>query len=275
MKNNKTKYLTLKEVHEALTNILAEFDRICRENNLCYTIAYGTMIGAVRHKGFIPWDDDIDVFMPRPDYERFYALVKSGEIKLSEHFLLSDDRGKHAYYAFTKLMDDRYRIKSWSHIEVPYLYIDIFPLDGAPDNEKEMKKLRKRCLKYSAIGALARWAVPDHKWAILMRVFLFPFYLFGSIYGTARAARKANYYAKKNDFYSCERCSLFNFEEVMGKWTMEREKFFDLVELPFENINVYCISAYDEWLTNFYGNYMQLPPENKRITHGLKVWRVN
>ena len=262
------KKLELKEVQSALLNLLVEFDRVCREHDLRYSLAFGTLLGAIRHKGFIPWDDDVDVVMPRPDYEKLYKLVHEEHV-LGEHFLLSEDRGKKAFYPFYKLMDDRYLLKSWSHIEVPYLYIDIFPLDGAPEDEKALKKLYKRRLHYSGVCALARWAVPDKKWTVILRALLFPFYLGCTIYGKARASRKANYYALQNDFNTCEKCSNFNFGTV--KWQMEREKMLNLIEVPFEGTNLYAIADYEECLTKLYGNYMQLPPENKRITHGASV----
>ncbi|MDE6058422.1 MAG: LicD family protein [Clostridia bacterium] len=268
------KRLTLDEMHEALLGILSEFDRVCRENGLRYTISHGTLIGAVRHKGFIPWDDDIDVCMPRPDYEKLYALVKSGEVQLSEHYLLSEDRGKKALYPFFKLMDDRYPIKTWSNKEVPYLYLDVFPLDGAPDTEKGVKKLRKKRTLNLGVCALARWAVPmDKKWKVIYRALFFPFYVGCWLYGTARAARKVNKNALKNDFNTCKKCAVFNFSTE--KWLMDCDDFSDLIELPFENLKVYAIANYDAWLSQIYGNYMQLPPESKRVTHGLKVWKAD
>ncbi len=273
MKKKKMKLLNLEEIHAALTNILAEFDRVCRAHNLCYTIAYGTLLGAIRHKGFIPWDDDVDVCMPRPDYEKFYAMVKSGEIQLGEHFILSEDRGKKAFYPFVKLMDTRYKIKSWSHIEVPYLFLDIFPIDGVPDDEKLLKKSRKKRIYYNGICALARWAVPDKKWMIILRGLFFPFYFGCWIQGKARACRKSNENALKYDFNSYDKCSVMNFS--LEKWVMKREKFQDLIEVSFGDIKVYSIAAYDEWLAMSYGDYMQLPPENKRVTHGMKVWKID
>ena len=263
--------LTLEQTHEALLGILIEFDRVCRENGLHYSLAFGTLIGAIRHKGFIPWDDDVDVIMPRPDYDKLYELVKSGQIKLSEHFLLSEDRGKKAFYPFFKMMDDRYAVKSWSHIEVPYLFVDIFPIDGAPTGEKAREKLYKRRLHYSGVCALARWAVPENKWSVLLRFVLFPFYLGCTIYGKARASRKANYYALQNNFETCEYGSTFNFGTK--KWVLKRDQFLNLIEVPFEGHSFYAIADYDEWLRMIYGDYMQPPKEGKRISHSLRVCR--
>ncbi len=271
MKREKPKYFTIDEIHSALLGILTEFDRVCRENDLRYSLSHGTLLGAVRHHGFIPWDDDMDVVMPRPDYEKFYELVHAGKIKLGEHFSLTDDRGKKALYPFYKLMDDRYAIKPWSHKEVPYLYLDVFPIDGAPEGEKAIEKAFKRRLKYSGICALARWAVPEKKWMLILRGLLFPFYLGCAIYGAPRASRKANRYATANAFETSKYCGTFNFGTT--KWVMETEKFTRFIELPFEGKSFFVLKDYDAWLKLLYGDYMQLPPENKRITHGLKVWK--
>ena len=263
--------LTLKETQGALLEILIKFDEICREHGLRYSLAYGTLLGAVRHKGFIPWDDDVDVAMPRPDYEKFYDMVQNGEIDLGERFVLSEDRGKHAFYPFLKLMDKTRPIKRWSQKEVPYLYIDIFPLDGAPKDEKKLKKLRKRSFRYSAIMALARWAVPEHKWMLSFRVLFFPFYLGATIYGMSHAARKAGELAIRTKFEGSENCAVFCFDP--GHWQFPTEAFSHYTELPFEGYRLQSIAAWDEWLTTLYGDYMTPPPENKHWKHNLKVLR--
>lgn len=270
MKKNKSDYLSTEEIHSALLGILVEFDRICRKHDLTYSLAYGTLIGAIRHKGFIPWDDDIDVIMPRPDYEKFYEIVHSGE--LNEHFLISEDRGKKAFYPFCKLMDDRYSIKAWSHIEVPYLFIDIFPLDGAADNEKDVKKQFKKRLHYNGLAALSRWAVPEHKRYLILRFIGFPAYLVGTIYGRPRAAKNSNKHAVKYDYDSCTKCGSFAFGDM--RWIMEKDKLFTVTEMPFEGRNFFCMTGYDEFLKMIYGNYMKLPPADRQVTHGLKVRRT-
>lgn len=265
----KKNYLDLRETQMALLGIMTEFDRICAEHGLRYSIAYGTLLGAVRHKGFIPWDDDVDFVMPRPDYEKLYALVRSGAIDLKDRFELSEDRGKHAFYSFCKLMDKRYRVKSWSHREVPYLFVDIFPLDGAPSGKKALKKLYRKRLFYSAVMALSRWAVPEKHWTVILRGIGFPFYLAATLYGMSRAARKGNAVAAANDYNACEMCSTFSFGTE--KWLMPRDAFKDTERIAFEGKEFCAITAWDEWLVKLYGDYMTPPPAGKRISHSLRV----
>lgn len=265
-------YLTLDEIHAALLGILSEFDRVCRKYDLHYTLAYGTLIGAIRHKGFIPWDDDIDVVMPRPDYEKFYALCHAGKIELGEHFYLADDRGKKAAYPYLKLLDDRYALKSWSHREVPHLFIDIFPLDGAPEGEKTLSKLYRTRMRYNVINVLAHWYTPEQKWTLLLRVIGFPVYLCAYFYGTARAARKITAIVRKNDFGTCKESGVFCYG--LAKWTMPRENFETYCEVDFEGKRFMAIADYDVWLRMIYGDYMQLPPESKRHTHCLTAYEV-
>lgn len=265
-------YLTLDEIHGALFGILSEFDRVCRKYGLRYTLAYGTLIGAIRHKGFIPWDDDIDVAMPRPDYEKLHALLHAGEPVFSEHFSVSEDRGEKAMYPFMKLLDDRFALKSWSHREVPDLFIDIFPVDGAPQTEKQRAKLYKRRKRYNALNVLALWYVPERKWSRILRVIGFPVYLFARLYGTARASRKATALARENDFSACEESGVFCY--CLAKWTMPRESFETYCEVDFEGKRFMAIADYDVWLRMIYGDYMQLPPESKRHTHCLTAYEV-
>lgn len=265
-------YLTLPEIHEALLAILVEFDRVCRENGLRYSLAYGTLLGAVRHKGFIPWDDDVDVVMPRPDYEKLYALGKEGAFR--EPFFLTEDRGKKAFYPFMKLLDGRYRIKSSSHIEVPNLYLDIFPVDGVPEcNKKQRKKLYNKELFYGFVVTMNLWYVfSDRWWGYILRPFFFWFYPIWMCYGRARAVRKLRTLLLKYPFEECDMCDCRAWGRTMDD--IPRSYYENLTEVEFEGHKFYAFAEYDRYLSVRYGNYMELPPVNKRQTHHIKTYRV-
>ena len=269
----KQKPLSLDETHLALLDILIEFDRVCRENSLRYSLDYGTLLGAIRHKGFIPWDDDVDVSMPRPDYEQFYALVNEGKIVFAPHFELSRDRGKRADYPFLKLMDKRYRLKCYSHVEVPYLYMDIFPVDGVPDvSEKELKKLERKQARYSFINGTARWYTFNSRWGFVAWIFGWWFYLPFVLYGTGRAANKIRKLLIRYPVGECSRSD--NRSWGMEYYYVSKECFENFCEVTFEGKSFMAVSDYNQRLTARYGDYMTLPPAKQQKTHhGMFVYR--
>ena len=264
--------LSIRETQIALLGILGEFDRVCREHNLRYSLAAGTLLGAVRHKGFIPWDDDCDVVLPRPDYERLYELVKEKKVVFSEHFFLSEDRGKKAVYPFLKLLDDRYPIRCTTHIEVPFLYLDIFPLDGMPDlPKKQTKKVRRKEIFYTAVISLYKWYIPTGAWYCqLIRFFCFWFYLLVMCYGQARACKKHRKLLLKYPFEASERVGNRAWGLSMGE--VPRTFYDEYVEIEFEGKMFYATAKWDEYLTVLYGDYMT-PPKNQNPHHGMRVYK--
>ncbi len=265
------KKLTLKETQIALKDILFEFDRICRKHGLRYSLYAGTLLGAVRHKGFIPWDDDVDVCMPRPDYEKLIEIL-SREGELGEHYLLSYDRGKKGVYPFVKLMDDRYPVKCSNHIEVPYLYIDIFPLDGLPDGKEEIEKEYRKDLRTAFFLLLCKWYTVDRKWGFLLWIVGFWLYLFALCTGQSRYIRRLN---RRAEQYPWENSKIVGVRSWgKARYVMPRSVYENCVEIEFEGGNLMAIADWDKNLSLTYGNYMRLPPENKRKTqHCMKVYR--
>lgn len=132
------KKLSLDQVKETALQLLIYVDRICEENDLKYSLYYGTLLGAVRHKGFIPWDDDIDIVMLRPDYDKLLSILAKDET-----YLLLDQSTRPDYrYTFAKLVDSNTYLESTQFYsgEDPELgvFLDIFPLDGVPENQEEL-----------------------------------------------------------------------------------------------------------------------------------------
>ena len=265
------KRLHLEEIHQALIGLLDEFDRICREHNLNYSLSYGTLLGAVRHKGFIPWDDDADVNMPRPDYEKFLELAKNGA--LGEHFCISKDRGKGTYYSFTKLMDKRYPIHCPNHIEVKYLFLDIFPVDGVADDVKEREKQFKQERKWVVLAGICQWYTMDRWWGFIAYIIGFWFYpLFILFVGRTRAVRKMNEFAARYPFETSKYCAQHNFAPPTE--AVPVEVYREYCEVEFEGKKYLAVRDWDQVLTNCFGDYMQLPPEKKRRSrHFMKVYR--
>ena len=140
--------LSLAEIQKAELDIMVVFDRVARENNLKYSLCAGTLLGAVRHKGFIPWDDDIDVTMPRPDYEKLLQLNREKSLWPQSLELCSFEDGT-LNSPYMKLFDRTTKIveENYSQDDVRSLWIDIFPVDGVPADRKERVRHYRKALK--------------------------------------------------------------------------------------------------------------------------------
>lgn len=266
------KRLTLDETHKALFEILTEFDRVCRAHNIKYTLAAGTLLGAVRHKGFIPWDDDVDVYMTRPEYEKFIKLVTEEHV-FGENFCLSNDRGKGTYYSFIKLMDKRYIIKTPNHLEVPYLFLDIFPVDGVPADKDEREKLYKKEKFWVYTAGICQWYTMDRWWGFIAYIIGWWFYLGVKLFiGAKRSVRKMNDYALSFPYEKAEMAAFHSFGFAYE--ALPVEAYENLCELEFEGGKFLATSYWDTYLSNKFGNYMQLPPVKKqRSRHYMRVYK--
>ncbi len=253
--------------------LLVVFDGICRKHGLRYSLAYGTLLGAVRHKGFIPWDDDVDVTMPRPDYEKLLEMVNGGEDVLPNGYLLSSDRGRNPDYSFMKLMNSAYRISSNTHLEVPYLYLDIFPVDGVADDEKTRKREARRNQILIDETMLSHWPSVSGFWRIPVRILSFFPYVVLKIFGVRRrAVEKLNRNAQKFPFGESRDSDCTNFGA--NRVYVPTEWYCSYEETEFEGYRFMVISHWDEWLKIRYGDYMTPPPEGGRETHSLKAYLV-
>lgn len=265
--------LSLREKQNALLDILIEFDRVCRMNGLRYSLAYGTLLGAVRHKGFIPWDDDVDVFMPRPDYEKLHELAASGKAGFGEPFFLSEDRGKNAEYPISVLLDRRYYVKSNTHIRLPYLWIDIYPVDGVAPVAVRKKAERKQ-RHYSRMVLLARWSAPCGFWRLPLRILSYPLYLCLKLFRVKqRCSEKARKLAMAYPFETSPECDCTSWGMVYCY--LPATAYDDLIELDFEGHKFCAVSMWDEFLRKRYGDYMTPPPKGEQIDHHSFLCRPN
>ena len=137
--------ITDEEYKQIVLDILLRIDHLCKHNNLRYMISYGTLLGAVRHQGFIPWDDDIDIVMPRKDYDLLCKVVNKSDCNLR---FLCPETSEDTIYPYGKICDIRTKLKESNFIEVEGYgaYVDVFPLDYLPDSDKEEMKLYKKSI---------------------------------------------------------------------------------------------------------------------------------
>ncbi len=249
--------IDLDELKKIELDILMEFDRICQTYNLRYSIAYGTLIGAVRHKGFIPWDDDIDVWMPRPDYEKLLELdINSDRFEIKSYRFSND-----YFYPISKMVDKTTVLIENAHKDKNMgVFIDIFPMDFFDvENEDDILAYKKKAHRI---------------WLLTSTLGVKPFY-HKSVTYTAKSLLKFICYPFRNKLlnYSDTR----NLHYKTGNYcaqvvhTVGYPRFFEatiwdeLITLDFEGKKVLAFKVYDKVLTEEYGDYMQLPPESDRV----------
>ncbi len=267
---NDFKYLTLDELQYELLEMLLEFDAFCKEHELRYSLDSGTLLGAVRHKGFIPWDDDLDVNMPRPDYERLLSIQE----ELPEGFHLVNAMNSEFAYGFSKLCTDEIRAQEPSYQGTldEKLWIDIFPTDGLPSNDCEATKVWKQVHKATRHNV---WASVNHRsehgFRKVIKTFAGALFRLGKPREHMLSAISAAVLIP--GYENAERVGCYVGSEG-NLWTLPKDAYEKSISLEFEGHMLPCMSCWDEFLTELYGDYMQLPPENQRRTHCLKAWRV-
>jgi len=248
-------------------DILINFAEFCEKHSLNYFLAYGTLIGAVRHKRFIPWDDDIDVQMPRPDYEKFVKIYNSEKDCRYYHFI--DPADEDAVHTMGKIVDKRTVKKEpgvkYHKSDSHGVDIDIFPIDGQPEDEKEYRRfyLKKEFMfkMYSfAVEDFSKRTIPQKLRGVL-------FYIIASQNGKNHYLEKAIKINEKYSFYQSKYVGsiIAKCNTIRDRVRVECYESYQLSE--FEGYEFRIPVGYDEVLTKLYGEYMKLPPAEERITH--------
>ena len=273
MDNNITdNRLQLREVQIAELNILRAFDGFCRANGLKYSLVGGTLLGAVRHKGFIPWDDDIDVGMPRPDYEKFVGLLADRKYILADNMLVITDRGKSAKLPYLKIVDKTITVPATVEAKVENLWIDVFPFDGCPSDEKKAVKHLKKAKHLRHIIVYNQFK-SSHFMGVKKKLVFVACAAYAKMYGLHRAINNLYKLATEYDFDKAQNIAgvvwgLYGKGEIIAG-----DSFDDLIEFDFEGEKFYAMKNYDEYLSGLYGDYMTPPTEDKRYTHNLVAYR--
>jgi len=260
----------MKEIHwevlkDIQLDILQNVAEFCNQNNITYFLAYGTLIGAIRHKGYIPWDDDIDIAMPRPDYDRFIRLFNN--MQKSHIKVIAMDNDKHYGFSFAKVHDTRTIINETQYKKDKFgVYIDVFPIDGVKDY-KQVKVLRiaNKCL-HTKKANFSQRKLSKIIINFFGKILLLPFSTHTMLKFIDRMARKHPFGSTPFAGGICD--------SVVGKRAIVDANFFKDVQLQEFEGRLYNIPiGYDGWLRSIYGDYMQLPPEEKRKTHHVfEAW---
>ena len=262
----------LKRIQELEFDALKEIDRICRKYNLDYSLTGGTLLGAIRHKGFIPWDDDIDIAMPRDEYDKLWEICRK-ELD-SKFFLQSHDTEKNWYRLYSKIRVNDTLFKELAHSEQDIhhgIYIDIFPLDNVPNN-KVLKTIQKMRFGFYKLGLSVKYINPNYRKGI-KRIVAFLLKLAYCPFRISFLYEKADKCLKAYNNTDCLR--VINYNGAYGdREIFPREYFNETIDLRFEDAFFKCSKYYDQILTQLYGDYMTLPPvEKRRSLHTVVSYR--
>ena len=265
MKKGKNK---LNKIQEIELDIFKAIQKYCKENNVLYFACGGTCLGAVRHKGFIPWDDDIDIAMLRSEFNKFYNLLKTDRYIDEEKrykALLPLDEGH--IYPFIKIVDTK-TIAYEKSIAKKYatgIWVDVFPYDYGADNNKDIKRITLKHGIYKKFFQVGISGELNFKQKVLKVIAFIPYKIL--------TRGDYTYWVKKMMSLSSANPTKYIGGVV---WARDDKDFFpaewfeDYTELEFEDVKLRVISHYDEWLTHFYGDYMKLPKEEDRQVHGFE-----
>lgn len=257
----------LSEIQKKLLQVFKTFSNFCNENHIQYYAAYGTLIGAIRHQGFIPWDDDIDVFMRRTDYDRFVSLRNATP---NCYEIATYHEGK-SPYPFAKF----YTIEGsiWEYAHFPFIigpWVDVFPLDECNGEKKDRAALEGfhyATWKYRKAIAYASW-----------KEIISDIYHGNVMDAGVKMVKKVRYAPFKHRYIkeieSAEHVvrnvkgdELGDYSTALTNEVFPKSWFDNALIVPFEDTNISVPCGYHQFLSYLYGDYMQLPPEEKRKSH--------
>lgn len=255
------KIVNIRELQLIEYDILKQFDKYCKKNNLKYFLGFGTLLGAVRHKGFIPWDDDMDVIMDPKDYKRFMETFRNKEF--SEHIKVRcpDDYRGRTYSHVIRLWDDRTSKNNKFYSEGACL--DIIPYGAAPDSQDKYNCYRKHIISVIKLLGLKNYYPGKNILKNFIKRIL-TFFISKVFYNIIYKRYISIPFDYDIDKYNTVIIPL------AGRYFIDREArfpksyFISSLELKFEDALYPVPIEYKKLLENWYGNYMSLPPESER-----------
>lgn len=257
------KKIEIKELKEIQVKILDVFVKFCEDNNLKYFLTYGTLLGAIRHKGYIPWDDDIDVSMPRPDYERFIETFNNQE---SDYKVIHHTINEKYPIPIAKVYDSRTTlIEQFSDKFNVGINIDIFPIDGLPDDKnKAVKHLKKVIFWRNVQNTKNRSIAYKSIWYknLLVLLLKLPTAFISDIKINKIISKLATTYDYKTSNFVANCTAPDGVHEILEK----SKTYSDQTEVPFEGKTYKAPNGYDNYLKTIYGDYMKFPPLEQQVS---------
>lgn len=261
----------LKTIQDIELKALQFIDSVCKKHKLRYFLAGGTLLGAVRHKGFIPWDNDVDIAMPRKDYEEFIRIIEQEYTDTPYRIARIRERNNYIY-PFAKLYDDRTLMREEKYenpIEWLGIYIDLFPIDVMGDDMEtaihRFRAINRKLARYAACYTPLPHASLSQRCIRLYQRIKY------TILGRERCMNRLSKQLAALDYnqavYIASTCGLRKEKEIM-----EQRFFSTSVDLDFEGLRLPAPIGWHEYLQAMYGDYMQLPPESARVApHDVTV----
>ncbi len=265
--------LTLAEIQQGSYQILKKISDICKENGWKWFLAYGTLIGAIRHQGIIPWDDDIDIMMPRPDYEELKRYFIQNKASLYPLKLFNKETVKKYPHLISRISDQRYYLEFENEIDYGIgLFVDVYPLDGVGNDLNSAVKLTRKTKKLASLCFLTsrkRFATDNTESKLKMLVKL-PAFFWARMLGNQHYIDKLNNLAQTNSYDESKyvACAAWPAGKKNGR---ERDVFekslFETMMIRFEDGEFPVPVGYDMILSITYGDYMKPPSEEGKKTH--------
>ena len=267
MKQKQMRKIELDELKSIQLDILSTVDEFCRKENINYSLGCGSMLGAARHKGYIPWDDDIDIYLLRDDYNK---LINMFPQELNSILLLSLERDKRWNKAYAKAVDARTVMQDAG--KLMKVGIDVYPIDRVPEGEKEWLRYDRRRRRFQLVYRY-KVSMLYRKGREWWRYLFLPFVkLLLLPISSRRIAKFLDRYSQKYN----KTTSPYVFECCQGifqKRRFLRATLQNTIDVPFEGRTFRGMEDYDNYLTNAYGDWQKLPPKEKQVSHHLfEAW---
>lgn len=247
--------IKLRDIQLHQLKILMQLVTIFEKEKISYFAIGGTALGAIRHQGFIPWDDDIDIAIPRPDYDKFLTLQK----ELPKNLLILNHKFNHNYpLYFSKVVDTKLplvedRLSKYGFEQG--IFIDIFPWDEIENVDKAKKALKKPFKLFKRLVFKKNGNLADKV----------KFLFYKSLYGFKDSLYFFNKIDEKNKFFSGANTGIWGYPTLDD--VLNTEDIYPLRKVKFENAQIFIPNACEKYLTQKYGDYLKLPDVNDRVSH--------
>lgn len=258
------------ELKQLELNIFKKVIEVCERHELRYIVDYGSLIGVIRHGGFIPWDDDIDISMPRPDYEIFKKVFEEEISPDSEYELRTGMKNRIALPYIQVVNKNTVTVKKGRRDAFAQsVWVDVFPIDGAGNEKWELEQIYKEYWDHIHMSRkiIGRYTPFLNPWK-QVRQFYWHYIRRGSL---KKIIEEAERIMQTFDYESSSQ--VFCFCTIYGTKEENEKKYYeDRIEMSFEGISCKIPKEYDEKLRGIYGDYMKFPPEEKRTGHDYTAW---